>query len=339
MIPIHSDSKIYVLCPAGIQTGGTELAHQLVDALLHKNLNAFIAYTEKNKIIQAFTPEGFTNYHLQAASNVDDEVNNVLVCPESMFEFIEHFRKIQILCWWMSVDNFYRTSTIFSQLLFFGPFQTLKNIYARYLRHQKLTDNVRLSKLKKNKNIRLHLYQSEYAGNFLLSKKITDLMPLSDYINQEFHDNYSGFEDEKENIILYNPKKGLEITKRIILQMPSYEFVPIQDMNRSELNSCLKRAKLYIDFGSHPGKDRLPREAAANYCCVITGKKGSAAFYEDIPIPDDYKFDERNISEISETIKDILKNFDMHIRSFSIYRKKIKCEKEVFGKEVDAIFK
>lgn len=339
MIPINLDSKIYVLCPAGIQTGGTELAHQLVDALLHKNLNAFIVYTEKNKIIPAFTPEGFMNYHLQAASNVDDKANNVLVCPESMFEFIEQFRKIQILCWWMSVDNFYRTSTLFSQLLFFGPYQTLKNIYARYLRNQKLVDNVRLSRLKKNKNIRLHLYQSKYAENFLLSKKMTDLMPLSDYINQEFQDNYAGYEGKKENIILYNPKKGFESTKKIILQMPSYEFVPIQGMNRSELNFCLKKAKLYIDFGNHPGKDRLPREAAANYCCLIIGKKGSAAYYEDIPIPDNYKFDERKISEITEMIKDILKNFDMHIRLFSIYREGIKCEKEVFEKEVDAIFK
>jgi len=33
--------------------------------------------------------------------------------------------------------------------------------------------------------------------------------------------------------------------------------------------------QVYIDFGHHPGQDRLPREAVQCGCVVITGKRGS----------------------------------------------------------------
>ena len=39
-----------------------------------------------------------------------------------------------------------------------------------------------------------------------------------------------------------------------------------------------------MDFGFHPGQDRLPREAALLKNCIITNREGSAAFYKDVPI-------------------------------------------------------
>lgn len=39
--------KIYVLAPFGHSTGGVELAHQLVDYLRNKNLEAYIVYVAK----------------------------------------------------------------------------------------------------------------------------------------------------------------------------------------------------------------------------------------------------------------------------------------------------
>jgi len=47
---------------------------------------------------------------------------------------------------------------------------------------------------------------------------------------------------------------------------------------------CVSR-KLYVDFGKHPGKDRMPREAAVHGCCIITGRRGAAGNPFDIPIP------------------------------------------------------
>ena len=74
-------------------------------------------------------------------------------------------------------------------------------------------------------------------------------------------------------------------------------WVPLQNMTRSELVNVMRVAKVFVDFGYHPGKDRLPRECAANGCCVITGMRGSANYFEDVPIPSKYKFDEKHANK------------------------------------------
>jgi len=46
---------------------------------------------------------------------------------------------------------------------------------------------------------------------------------------------------------------------------------------------------MYIDFGTHPGKDRIPREAALRNCIVLTNRNGAADNNVDVPIPNEYK--------------------------------------------------
>jgi hypothetical protein len=102
----------------------------------------------------------------------------------------------------------------------------------------------------------------------------------------------------------------------------------------------LQKAKVYIDFGNHPGKDRIPREAAILGCCVITGKRGSAAFFEDVPIPDEYKFEdkEKNIPKIIDKIKDCLENYEKRYEDFDYYREVIKNEPQKFIEDLRKIF-
>ena len=60
-------------------------------------------------------------------------------------------------------------------------------------------------------------------------------------------------------------------------------------------------SKIYIDFGEHPGMDRLPREAAINGLIVITNKAGAAFYKEDVGIKEKYKvlvFDEDFVHEV-----------------------------------------
>jgi hypothetical protein len=69
-------------------------------------------------------------------------------------------------------------------------------------------------------------------------------------------------------------------------------FVPVQNMTKKEVAGLLARAKVYIDFGHHPGKDRIPREAVMAGCCVVTGRRGSARFDADVPLSSEFKLDE-----------------------------------------------
>jgi len=62
------------------------------------------------------------------------------------------------------------------------------------------------------------------------------------------------------------------------------DFRPITGMTREQIREAGRSAKVYIDFGTHPGRDRIPREMAACGCSVITGSDGTAACTEDVPL-------------------------------------------------------
>ena len=111
-------------------------------------------------------------------------------------------------------------------------------------------------------------------------------------------------------------------------------------MTRTEVIENLTRAKIYIDFGNHPGKDRIPREACLANCVIITGKKGSAAYYEDVPIPIEYKFNQRtsDIAKIITLLETVLNNYESYMKDFHIYQDIIKKEKDVFVEQVRNIF-
>lgn len=337
MISIKPDSNIYIYCPANHETGGTELAHQLADYLISKNREAYMIYFENNTIIHANVPNGFKKYKINTTTEIVDDSKNVIVLPEVSFSFVENYKNIQFIFWWMSVDNFFSKSTFFDYVNFYKPYDSLKLLYVRLLNKQKLFNGFSVNKLKKIKNNNLHVYQSTYAKAFLIKNHFTDILPLSDYVNSEFSLRNESFKN-KENIILYNPAKGFRITKKIIRKLTNFNFIPLVKLSRTELSDHFNRAKVYIDFGNHPGKDRMPREAVIHNCCIIVGKDGSANFFEDIPILNKYKINSNNINEIVKTIKLCVKNYEEMNGDFDFYRRRILNEKRNFHLEINDIF-
>ena len=181
----------------------------------------------------------------------------------------------------------------------------------------------------------LHAYQSKYVSDILHKNGINNQLPLRDYINTKFitTDNNS----ERKDIILYNPVKGFKITKRLMKIMPNVKFIPLKGLNREQLSNLFQTAKVYIDFGNHPGKDKIPREACSNGCCVIVGKNGSASYFEDVSISDKYKFHNSEIQKVKKLILDIFKNYSQHSKQFDAYRDRIKQEKDVFYADIERL--
>lgn len=115
-----------------------------------------------------------------------------------------------------------------------------------------------------------------------------------------------------------------------------FEWVPLQGMSPEDVAKVLCTGKVYIDFGNHPGKDRIPREAAYCGCCIITNRRGSAEFYEDVAIPETYKIDDSESCEtILGKIEYIMHNYDTEKEKFYDYVDKIRREKEIFEDEVN----
>lgn len=193
------------------------------------------------------------------------------------------------------------------------------------------------------KDIAFHLVQSEYARAYCHSLHIPEIKIhyVSDYLNDSYL--LKARENKrikKENRVLFNPKKGYEFTKILINEAPEIEWTPLINLSYDEVVDLMQRSKVYIDFGNHPGKDRLPREAAVNGCCIITGKRGSAAYQDDVDIPAEFKFEDRKdlTREIIQKIHQIFDSYEEISPQFDRYRENIFKEPQKFKEDVGETF-
>jgi hypothetical protein len=322
MISLNKNSTVYVFAPSNIETGGIECLYALHSTykqlgvnskmvLIHPDIHPqhradwkSIIATETHKL-NIGVPLAYDKYVSQdeVASEVDDNENNLIIIPEIWPDVLDGYQNVQKSIWWLSVANALGTDQ--------RDFH-LKLTHPEYLGVH-------------------HFYQSQYAYWFLLNHGAQYVYPLFDYINRDYITDIT--HENRDNVVLYNPKKGLEITKQLMDENPDIEFIPLINMNRDQLRELMLKSKLYIDFGHHPGKDKFPREAATCGCALITSFNGSARFFQDVMIDPQYKFDD-TVEGVSELIKDIFNNFETHFNNFNLYRKVIKAEVETFNNQV-----
>lgn len=318
------DIKVYLVLPAFVKSGGPELGHQLIYIYNKNGIDATVSYFNYEHYENPINPD-FSVYVDKwiPFENIPDEENVRVIIPESYVFFLKNFKKAKKYIWWMSVDNAFNTYFSFRNLKSLGLLRFLRRVnrfHIGFTRTIKSADG--------------HFYQSEYARLFLQKKGLTNLYPLSDYINDSFFEKPFSIA-AKEDIVLYNPAKGYKFTKKLIERRPQLKWVALKNLTTAQVVDLLNKGKVYIDFGHHPGKDRFPREASISGCCIITGKRGSAGNGIDIEISEKYKFDEseKNIDEILALIEDCLVNYENLVADFSEYRFKISHEKEIFYKE------
>lgn len=309
--------KLYVITTPSV-TGGPHLAHQLVHELRGLGCDANIFYTDsREKVVDAYA-----HYDVVVRTEVEDDRRNVIVIPESQTHYYYRFTNIRRAIWWMSVDHYIGLSEV----------NWWKRTYSYFRGYYRLLTKKKV-RLKDCRND-LHLYQSEYARLFLLRNRIEGVS-LSDYLGKAFVTS-GGLEQKISNMICYNPKKGLKEIQKIIRADGSKEFswVPIVNMTPEEVKATLLKAMVYIDFGHHPGKDRMPREAALNNCIVITNRKGSADNSKDVLVPEELKIKKIRSRETLDLIKKVCAQFPFYNGELEEYRKSISKEYDVFKAEV-----
>ncbi len=321
MINLNKDSIIYLLCPSKHFTGGPLALHQLGHKLNKMGFKVRMFYIP---VIENPINDKFLQYNIPYTFQINDDSNNLLIAPETLTRYLFDYKHIKKAIWWLSIDNFFKS--------------TIRNKIGRFLgviRKFKFKDGYKY----------YHFAQSRYAFEFLKSKSNLDndkLYMLSDYLLEDFLKPISHNTTQKEDIVLYNPKKGYEFTQKLIQNsINEYRWFPIENMTPTQVKNMLLKSKLYVDFGKHPGKDRFPREAAVCGCCIITGKKGSAGFYEDMPIPDEFKFinNESEIENILEKIRIVMQDYESEHTKFTKYIDEIKGQETIFENEIKDIFK
>lgn len=336
---------IYIVCPANIKTGGTELLHQLVYELNKDKIEAVIVYDVKDKM-DIGIPKEFEKYTKKyfITEQMDDSTENSIIVPETSTTILKKYKNMSVYIWWLSVDHYMWRNVydpIWHYKIFkkeYGIIRELFCIIKRGIQYKNSDSRpIEIKFMDKTWN---HLVQSYYAKDFLEKHGVSNIKWLSDYINTDYLTESKNMDfSMKENYVAYNPNKGMKFTMKIIKYCKDVEFVPIVNMTNQEVIECLKKAKIYIDFGRHPGKDRIPREAACLHCCIITGKRGSAA-YNDVLINDQFKVEDsgKNIKYIDKLIKSIFMNYEEYDFEFETYRKQIFAEKKLFEKNVLEIF-
>lgn len=335
--------KVFVICPSETVTGGIELLHQLVDVLRCSGEDAYISYVGKNKTI----PEAYKKYNIQVSEISKDLSDAVIVLPEVYFYMLPKFKKAnKIVLWWLSVDNFIKDSCSLSFLFekkFYNRklypmlfFSFLKKIIKLFLLRGDLFNTISIRKFRKYNNA-VYACQSQYAVDFCNFYSLKPTYLLSDFINTDFENTKNV---KKSDVIIYNPKKGKRFTEKLISTNKDLTFIPIVNMNREQVKDLMFKAKVYIDYGNHPGKDRMPRESCLCNCLILTGKDGSAYNSKDIEIPDYYKDEASvdNINLISEKIHSCLTNYDEKKPDFNNYHNKILNEKNDFSQQVQLLF-
>lgn len=311
---------LIVACPGDCVTGGPELLHQLVCEVNRLGGEAKMLYLPTSQMFAV--PDQYLDYcsNSSRATAADLQRSDVLlVVPETLIE-LSRVCKGETVIWWQSVDNYLgiRRENIFKNTVgFLWALWRRKGMGLRNIRHCR------------------HLYQSEFAHRFLERHGI-DSQPMGDYLTSA-HLCSPASRHERKDLVLYNPLKGMRHTA-LLRAHTDFEWRPIQGLTPQGVSELLRSAKLYVDFGNHPGKDRLPREAALAGCCVITGLKGSAAFQTDVDIPTEFKLNERSDLFVQKFIRmanQVFSDFEGESSRFDGYREKIRAEQGVFLAQVE----
>ena len=299
--------KYYIVCTVNGAPGGHELAHQCCYEINKCGYDAKMYYVKAGNFnpVDAETNPKFVKYeieHVKTLEEVDQE-GNVVIVPEGLTDWTFAFHHATVVIWWMSVDNFLHISDV--------EYITAMNVVAKY-----------------------HLVQSKYAEEFVKSQHVDDekIVWLSDYIGDIYGQFILPGEYRKRRVV-FNPKKGFQNLEPLIERCPDIEWVPLINMTEEEMVLNMQLARVYIDFGNHPGKDRIPREAVVCGCCIMTNMDGSAAYYEDVPIDSKYKFAAPIDYDNAEIVlRELIDNFSTHFSEFDSYRSMVKSEKEYFNK-------
>lgn len=320
-----TNKNIYILCPPQLATGGPEALHQLGYVLKNLGCNVKMLYS-KFKINPVHT--FYKSYNVPYTFSAVDDINTIVVIPESMTNWISRFQLSEKKVWWLSLD-------------FYEILMNSRNLKRNFFRNIFVPYKHREYIFEKNKTV-YHLYQSQRTKDFLDTKVLDNKTEyLCDYVNDLFFENISLIDSTKKgNIITYNPKKGLKKIQEIIENLPEYRWIALENLTKIELRDILRSAKLHIDFGYFPGRDKIPREALVSGCCLLTGREGTAGYKEDLGIPEKYKLSDGEISveNVTSMVKHVLTNFEEVQAEFSSFRDFVLSEKSRMIEDVKKIF-
>ena len=317
--------KIVILIPFGVQTGGPEALHQLSDSLLAQGHDATVWYVlpgdeasiedlhqrnalGEHTVLQLQrrenTIEGYANYRTVAAESIKLNADTSLVFPEIYGHWARYFGACRNVIWWLSIDS---------------AFNSMGSKHANLNRFR--SERV------------LHAYQSGYARGVLQALGFPRLLPLSDYTPE----GQAAPAVAKTDIAMNANAKVIFDVQAIAARLSEQcgtQVHMIRGMTRLQVYDALSRSKLFIDFGSFPGKDRLAREALTRDCCIFALDVGAAREYG---LPEECYFGADQTEQVYHAAARLLQQYELYHALSLPARQAVQRERMVFDREVAAL--
>ncbi|TNM59453.1 hypothetical protein FHN55_20690 [Streptomyces sp. NP160] len=281
-----SGEVFHVLYPRGFRSGGPEALHQLVHTLRGLGADASLVPEPGTEDVPRHPAYG--HYDAPEAARVADVPGSVVIAPEKALRQLARYRHAQTYCWWLSIDmatpwrEHRRRHDLWSPdgRLVEPSLRWRAKAAARHAALHLRGDYRQLATVR-------HLAQSEYARAYLYARADVLATVVGDWTPLD------GLDDTDppggRSTVTYNPAKAREAVEALRLRVPEVEFVALEGMTREQLVAELRRSLVYLDLGYHPGKDRMPREAALCGAVTVVARRGSGAFHADVPLPWEHK--------------------------------------------------
>lgn len=333
-ITVYPDTQIYIFCPNNLVTGGPEALHQLRWYMERLGYTAYLVYDFTGNTV---CPPRYEKYvpRVVRADEVEDGERNVVIVSESQTTTLRHFRNVRRCVWFLSyVYADYKKSRALivckNVVKFALRACTLGRVAIPYSRFPV-----------RDKEGVYYLCGSEYAMQKLRARRVAWVKMFVEPISKEFLERGGCMNptvDGRSDVVLYNPSKPSRVMKKL-LKRGDIAFRPLKGYTPDELIDVYRESKLYVDFGSFGGPERIPKESVYNGTCLIVARKNAAVNDFDVAIPERYKIARYNdVRLVAKTIKEVLADYDANIGEFASFREKIDNLEDNFLAQIREIF-
>jgi hypothetical protein len=325
-------TRIVILVPQGLRTGGPEACFQLSDMLFRHGWRPemwLITSVEQRLFAEALQGrrditeqsiavplrdhgiDEYRRYQWKPFTGTTVGQSNLFVIPEIYLSWLPALGNSRTLVWWLSVDY---------------AFRSLSEVNSNYLRMATVR----------------HAAQSAYAKAFLAALGLTDVAMLSDYTVIHALEKGRLLSSRPLRAVYNAGSKVIGDISRFAAQLAAAtgaEVSPIRGLQRCQVYDAFATSRLFVDLGNFPGKDRMAREALLLGANVLIAASGSGAYEEDFPIPEQCRVSVHNISEILGLAAQMLFEPAAFQDAFEPARQQIRAEESVFAAETVSVFR
>jgi hypothetical protein len=288
-----------------IKTGGPLAMLQLASKLKKFESDVILCFDSENaeKVFSDWVEDLSLNSHHITVEDLHNYEKHCLIVTETDLNSLKGLNwKGQILCYMLSIDNCIALGL--KRLSFEASIRHLKNIYLSIIKRS------HIPWVSLTEKVDLFLSQSHYANQVLSLSSNKPVFYIGDYI-EAAKLSYKKKDIDYKNTrlkVCYNPKKGVWYFRLSKFFNRRIDFVPIKNLNEIELIELFQNSHAYVDFGSQPGKDRLPREAIGCGCPSFIMSSGAGINFSDFPRSSLFRFKISQLLFLHTIIKNGIKN-------------------------------